>query len=152
MTTLRQNAHILVPTDFSDPSAYALEYAETLAQSFQATLHLSHIIKEIEYTEEWGNVYTKLKEVGALVEERCHEKLHALQVGLTAKGITSITHIAHGRPDVVLAHYAEQEGIALIVIGTSGKRGMEHIVLGSTTERLLHSAPCPVLAVRLKKS
>jgi nucleotide-binding universal stress UspA family protein len=148
---LTQNAHILVPTDFSAPSAYALEYAETLAKAFNATLHLAHIIQEIEYTEEWGNVYTKLKEVSAIIEERSNEKLRAVQDALKAKGIASTTHLAHGRPDVVLAEYAAKHEIALIVIGTSGKRGVEHFVLGSTTERLLRSAPCPVLAVRLKK-
>ena len=148
---LTQNAHILVPTDFSAPSNYALEYAEALAKPFQATLHLAHIIQEIEYTEEWGNVYTKLKEVNELVETRCGERLRAIQADLTAKGIASTTYIAHGRPDVVLVNYAEKNSISLIVIGTSGKRGVEHFVLGSTTERLLRSASCPVLAVRLKK-
>lgn len=148
---LKQNAHILVPTDFSAPSAHALEYAETLAKAFNGTLHVAHIIQEIEYTEEWGNVYTKLKEIGALVEQRSGEKLSALQNDLKTKGIASVAITAHGRPDVVLAEYAEKHHIALIVIGTSGKRGVEHLVLGSTTERLLRSAPCPVLAVRLKK-
>lgn len=148
---LTQNAHILVPTDFSTPSAHALEYAETLAKAFNATLHLAHIIQEIEYTEEWGNVYTKLKEIGPLVEQRASEKLHALQEELKTKGIASIVHIAHGRPDLALEDYARKHDVALIVIGTSGKRGVEHFVLGSTTERLLLKSPCAVLAVRQKK-
>lgn len=146
-----QNAHILVPTDFSEPSAHALGYAETLAKAFNATLHLAHVIQEIEYTEEWGNVYTKLKEIGQLVEASSHEKLNALQEGLKVKGIASVTYVAHGRPDLVLAGYAKHHDIALIVIGTSGKRGVEHFVLGSTTERLLLNAPCAVLAVHHKK-
>ncbi len=148
---LTQNAHILVPTDFSAPSNHALEYAETLAKAFNATLHLAHVIQEIEYTEEWGNVYTKLKEIGDLVEGQSREKISAIQANLKAKGIASECVIAHGRPDVFLAEYAEKHGISLIVIGTSGKRGVEHFILGSTTERLLRSAPCPVLAVRVKK-
>lgn len=148
---LTQNAHILVPTDFSAPSRHALGYAETLAKAFSATLHLVHVIQEIEYTEEWGNVYTKLKEVRELVEERSREKLGALEKEITELGITTTTHIAHGRPDTVLAEYAGKHSIAMIVIGTSGKTGVEHFVLGSTTERLLRSAPCPVLAVRMQK-
>ena len=148
---IAQNAHILVPTDFSEPSNYAIEYAATLAAAFHATLHLVHVIQEIEYTEEWGNVYTKLKEIRPLVEERSNEKLRTLQENLAKQGITSVTHIAHGRPDIFLTEYAGSHSIALIVIGTSGKRGVEHFVLGSTTERLLRSSPCSVLAVRLKK-
>lgn len=148
---LTNNAQILVPTDFSAPSNHALEYAETLAKTFNATLHLAHVIQEIEYTEEWGNVYTKLKEVREMVEEQSKQKLSALQDSLREKGIHSTIVIAHGRPDVVLKDYCERHAIAMIVIGTSGKRGVEHFVLGSTTERLLHSAPCPVLAVRMKR-
>lgn len=148
---LAQHAHILVPTDFSAPSKHALEYAETLAKAFNGTLHIAHVIQEIEYTEEWGNVYTKLKEIGDLVEGQSREKISAVQADLKTKGIESVAVIAHGRPDVVLAEYAHKHDISLIVIGTSGKRGVEHFVLGSTTERLLRSAPCPVLAVRVKK-
>ncbi|MCU0426252.1 MAG: universal stress protein [Candidatus Kapabacteria bacterium] len=148
---LTKNAQILVPTDFSAPSNHALEYAETFAKAFDATLHLAHVIQEIEYTEEWGNVYTKLKEVREMVEEQSRQKLHALQERLTANGINSTLVIAHGRPDVVLKEYIEKHGISLVIIGTSGKRGVEHFVLGSTTERLLRSASCPVLAVRMKQ-
>jgi nucleotide-binding universal stress UspA family protein len=149
---LTQNAHILVPTDFSAPSQHALEYAETIAKAFSATIHLVHVIQEIEYTEEWGNVYTKLKEIREIVEERSNEKLRALEDEVKKLGITATTHIAHGRPDVVLTDYAKHHNVSMIAIGTSGKSGVEHFVLGSTTERLMRSAPCPVLAVRMKKS
>jgi nucleotide-binding universal stress UspA family protein len=143
-----QNAHILVPTDFSAHSTHALSYAREQASAFQATLHLVHVIQEIEYTEEWGNVYTKLKEIGTLVEERSQEKLDATAGELRSAGITVETALVHGRPDIVLAEYAVKHAIALIVIATHGKRGLEHFVLGSTTERLIRSALCPVLVVR----
>ncbi|MCS6807974.1 MAG: universal stress protein [Bacteroidota bacterium] len=144
--------HILVPTDFSPHSQYALEYAETLARALHATVHLVHVIQDIEYTEEWGNVYTKFKEIRKLIEEQLRQKIHAMQESLASNGIPSVAAIGHGRPDVVLAEYALKHNISLIVIGTSGKRGVEHFVLGSTTERLMRSAPCPVLAARMKKS
>jgi universal stress protein A len=142
------NAHILVPTDFSPFSSHALNYAREQATAFHATLHLVHIIQEIEYTEEWGNVYTKLKEIGELVEARAQEKLDAIAAELRTGGIDVQTALGHGRPDAVLVEYASRHKIALVVIATHGKRGLEHFVLGSTTERLTRTAPCPVLVVR----
>ena len=144
--------NILVPTDFSAPSAHSLDYAETLASALGGTLHIVHVIQDIEYTEEWGNVYTKIKEIRDLVEERSREKLQEIEQQLTANNIPFVSAFGYGRPDVVLADYAEKRDIRLIVIGVSGKAGVEHFVLGSTTERLLRKAACPVLAVRPKKT
>jgi nucleotide-binding universal stress UspA family protein len=144
--------NILVPTDFSAPSAHALGYAETLASALGGTLHVVHIIQDIEYTEEWGNVYTKIKEIRDLVEERSREKLQQIEQELRAGNIPFVSAFGYGRPDVALANYASERDINLIVIGVSGKAGVEHFVLGSTTERLLRKASCPVLAVRPKKT
>jgi universal stress protein A len=141
---------ILVPTDFSETADVALAYAKNLARSLRASVHLIHV-----YTDPYApatyvpEVYAPVPpeaRLRALDEARQHlaERLdpeeeaffhgsRALVRGLTAKQIVS---------------YAVQQGIDLIVMGTHGRRGMAHLLLGSVAEHVVRTAPCPVLTVR----
>jgi len=148
---LTQQPHILAPTDFSECSHHALRHAAQLAKAFDGTLHLIHVIEPIEKTDQWSYVSTAVEEIRPLVEQEVSNKLNALASEVRAAGVTVETRFLHGSGYAMLAEYANHHQIDLIVIGTTGKRGLEHMILGSTTERLLRLAHCPVLSVSLPR-
>ncbi len=141
---------ILVPTDFSDPSDGALEYARSLASTFGATIDLVHVFDDPFTSGAFigdGTVMLPLELRDQLLDvAREHlatrHAVHAqtlpgsstqLLTGATAKRI--VEHAAETHPD-------------LIVIGTHGRGGLSHLLLGSVAERVVRTAPCPVLSMR----
>ncbi len=79
---------------------------------------------------------------GRMMDEFC-------QARLRDSGLEYRTLIATGIPYEEINRAAEQEGASLIVLGTHGRKGLDHIIFGSTAERVVRSAPCPVLTIRL---
>ncbi len=148
---LTQQPHILAPTDFSECSHHALRHAAQLAKVFNGTIHLVHVIEPIEKTDQWSYVSTAVEEIRPLVEQEVSKKLDALASEIRAEGVTVETRFLHGSGYAMLAEYANRHQIDLIVIGTTGKRGLEYMILGSTTERLLRMAHCPVMSVSLPR-
>jgi universal stress protein A len=141
---------ILVPTDFSDTADAALAYAKELAGRVGASLHLLHVFDDF-YTaatfapEVYGAVPASVRETSLRaaedhLNERLPEDERAYFNGTTA--------IATGLTANAIVDYARTHGIDLIVIGTHGRGGIAHLLLGSVAERVLRVAPCPVLTVR----
>ena len=141
---------ILVPTDFSETADAALEYAKTLATDLGASLHLLHVFQDPDLVTPFASeVYAppppalRVRELAAATDgllkrmspedEKRFAGTHAIVEGLTAKEIVK---------------YAEQYAIDLIVMGTHGRRGVAHLLLGSVAEHVGRIAPCPVLTVR----
>jgi nucleotide-binding universal stress UspA family protein len=145
------HAVILAPTDFSECSRHALRYAVALAKAFQGTVHLVHVIEPIEKTDQWSYVYASMEQIRPLVEKEVKTKVEALAAELASEGAAVKTHVLFGTGYVRLAELAKELKADAIVIGTSGKRGLEHMILGSTTERLLRMSICPVLSVPMAK-
>jgi nucleotide-binding universal stress UspA family protein len=141
---------ILVPVDFSEYSDYALEHALALGKALGAELHLVHVLEPIENTPaEW--VFIPMDELVSKARHAAEEKFRRLAVDLIEKGFTIHSAVLTGHPDIVIAKYAEDNGISMISMGTHGRRGLEYLMFGSTTERVLKTAPCSVLAVRLPR-
>jgi nucleotide-binding universal stress UspA family protein len=140
---------ILVPTDFSPHAERAFGYATTLAQRFGATLGLLHVVEDPFVSGAWSaevyvpNVVELLNELIANAEQR----LAALEHSASALGLTAETAVITGRPAHDIAEYAKEGGFNLIVMGTHGRTGLSHVVMGSVAERVVRSAPCPVLTV-----
>jgi nucleotide-binding universal stress UspA family protein len=133
--------NILVPTDFSDFAHKALRYAEEVAQRVGGTIHLLHVIEPIG---DWS--FASDVQEQAFVE--AEEKLEHLAKQLKAKGIAGRTAIERGHPEQQIVKFAREHRIDTIVMGTQGRRTEEDFLVGSTTERVLRVAPCPVLFVR----
>jgi type II secretory ATPase GspE/PulE/Tfp pilus assembly ATPase PilB-like protein/nucleotide-binding universal stress UspA family protein len=141
MTTLTR---ILVPTDFSDISTQALAYAVDLAASLKAELHILHVVTEHPATSPSARERERLRDLW--------QKLDLLPRPSEARDLTVVREVHHGAPAEKIVHYAEEHGVGLIVMGTHGRTGLAHLVLGSVAERVLHHAPCPVLAVQPDRS
>jgi nucleotide-binding universal stress UspA family protein len=128
---------ILVPTDFSSGSLDALDYAEELARVLDATLLLLHVERvPVAGSKAGERAHAAAAEhLGKVVEELAH---HGLRVEM---------RLREGAPDEEIADVAASEHVDLIVMGTRGRTGVAHALLGSIAERVVRTSPCPVLTV-----
>lgn len=136
---------ILVPTDFSERSTEALAYAQVLGAPFEATIHVLHVVQDPR-AEAWSIEATGMN-LGGLLEtwqadaERRFDELTFAD--LRHECTTKI-----GRPYQEIIRYAEENDVNLIVMGTHGRGAIEHMLLGSVAEKVVRTAPCPVMTVR----
>jgi nucleotide-binding universal stress UspA family protein len=138
---------ILVPSDFSECSDAAVRYGLELARRFDAKLHLLHVIQD-PATQPWAAEGLSIPLLDAVEQwqKAAKERLAALVPAADAGRVTVATTIAMPYPDIL--RYAEENAVDLIVMGTHGRSGVSHMLLGSITERVVRRAPCPVLTVR----
>ena len=140
---------ILVPVDFSAHADRAFNYAVTVAQRFGASLTLVHVVEDPYVTGAWSNeVYMpNLGEILEALVADAERRLAALKQSVTAPELTIETAVIAGRPAPAIVEHATTGGYDLIVMGTRGRTGLSHLVMGSVAERVLRKAPCPVLTV-----
>jgi universal stress protein A len=142
-------ARILVPTDFSAAADAALAYARTIADAFGASIHLLHVFEDpysaAVYAPEVYSVLPPDFRDAALkdAETRLSERLGTEE---NVRGGT--TNISIGLPANEIVRCAADRDIDLIVMGTHGRSGLAHLLLGSVAERVVRTAPCAVLTVR----
>lgn len=141
---------ILIGCDFSPDSGVAFEHGLSLAQEFQSELHLAHVIET--------SIYQELHKTESPVEEELQEeiKAHLIQklqdmVPDEARNwCNPQTSLLDGLPYEELVIYAEKHDIGMIVLGTRGHGLVKSLLIGSTTDRVVRRAPCPVLSVSRK--
>lgn len=140
---------LLVPTDFSANASQALQYAKEIAKGTQAALHIVHIVEPVVYPADWSYAQVGFADIEQELQENAEKELKTLSEALTAEGFNVVTAVRRGRASDEICNYASEHGISIVAIGTHGRSGLEHFLFGSTTERVLRKAPCPVLSVRL---
>jgi nucleotide-binding universal stress UspA family protein len=142
--------NILVPVDFSPHAEHAFTYATTLAERFGAKLALLYVVDDSFVTGGWSSeIY--VSNVPELMENLIADadrRLATLKASAAALGLTAETAVIRGRPAPAIVEHAKNGGFDLIVMGTHGRTGVSHVVMGSVAERVLRKAPCPVLTVR----
>jgi nucleotide-binding universal stress UspA family protein len=139
---------ILAPTDFSEHSCYALSYARTFADRWGAELHLLNVIEPSVFPTEAGLTPMGLINLdNELSVAAQHAMADMLKRG-ELQGARTTTAIGYGRASSAIIEYAIQHGIDMIAIATHGRTGLEHLIFGSTAERVVRESPCPVLTVR----
>ncbi len=142
----KTNSTILVPTDFSEGSTRALRQAERLARALEEKILLIHVIGPVSYfvseSIQWADLYERMA-------SSVQPMLEKLVQGIEEKGIEISAELIQGTPYEEIARKAEEEKVDMIVMGTHGRTGLPHLFLGSVAERVLRTAPCPVLTVRL---
>lgn len=143
-------ARILVPTDFSETSDAALLYAEALAEKLGASLHLLHVCADPYAAGAFGpEVYGTVPPSLADEARRGVERELAARVTpeRRARGTVEIA-IVEGLAANRIVEYARTHDIDLIIMGTHGRGGLAHFLVGSVAEHVVRIAPCPVLTVR----
>jgi universal stress protein A len=144
-----QIKRILVPTDFSYASDLAVGYAIDLAGRYRASLHVMHVIEDMNFMAAYPDGF--FAEVPALrtkLVAAAQARLDAVADRCRARSLTATTQVAEGRPARIIVEEAGARGTELIVMGTHGRSGVAHLVLGSVAERVVRTAPCPVFTVR----
>lgn len=131
---------ILVPIDFSTHSLNALAYARGLAQQFGAELLLLHVIEPIQFITV-SDVYDEQR-------RRSDAALTRLGDDLVRQGVKVHIRVEPGVPAHVIVQAAKNSGVDMISMGTHGRSGLAHMLIGSVAERVVRSATCPVLTVR----
>ena len=140
--------HILVATDFGEPSAVALAYGRDLARSYGATLHVLHVVEDVmmRYSPEVGFAIPDLQRD---LEKAATRDLAALITDDDRRTLTvvPVVQTSFNVPGGVI-EYAKNHPIDLIVVGTHGRGAVKQLLMGSAAERIVRTAPCPVLSVR----
>ncbi|MBM4333132.1 MAG: universal stress protein [Deltaproteobacteria bacterium] len=142
---------ILFATDFSENSKWALTYALSIAEKYGARLYVLHVIQQPSYplgmyAEISFDAMDKFNRNISEVTEK--EMKHLCEIEL--KGFTNYESIIiNGIPFMEIIRYAKEKEANLIVVGTHGRTGLDHVLFGSTAEKVVRKAPCPVLSVRL---
>ena len=139
---------ILIPTDLSDYSHYALPYAIELARNFSAELHLLHIVEPL-----WGGEHSLYADfpgpVGYNLETVQETNAKLLdELAEETKEVAVQTQVLVGAPHVQIVRYARDNDIDLVVLATHGRTGLSHALIGSVAEKVVQMAPCPVLTVK----
>jgi nucleotide-binding universal stress UspA family protein len=142
---------ILVPIDFSDHSKKALRYALPFARQFNATLELMYVVEPTIYPSDFGFGQVGFPDVEKELHEKATLELKELIAQHVPESLRSTAVVSTGIPFVEITTYAQAEDIDLIIVATHGRTGVEHILFGSTAEKIIRKAPCPVLVVRAEE-
>jgi len=142
--------NILIPTDFSELSKPAIEYAKGLAEAFDAQLHCLHVVDDAY--QYWSAIGPESLPIGPPPDEllqlgRTRMEKFAVEYLSGTKG-PAITYVAYGRPFAEIISYAREHAVDLIVMATHGRGTIAHVLLGSTTEKVVRKSPCPILTIR----
>jgi nucleotide-binding universal stress UspA family protein len=143
-------SRILVPTDLSAASLAALDYAAELGRPFAAEIVLFFVVEPIVYATP-TDLYGASADLGTVLQEQERSgmaQLRKLQARY-AKKVRKLRAIQQtGTPYVAITNAAKKLKANLIVMSTHGRTGLSHLFLGSVAERVVRTAPCPVLTVR----
>jgi nucleotide-binding universal stress UspA family protein len=140
---------ILLATDFSRWARRAEDYACALACSWRASLT---VLSVAEFPPGLNPDYAVNQQYLADLSKQASSQLGDLKGRAERRGIAVTTRVAMGIPSEEVITAARAEDSDLIVVGTRGKTGLAHVLLGSTAERVIRGAPCPVLAVRMEQA
>ncbi len=138
--------HILVPVDFGEPSQRALREAVSLAQRFASQLTLVHVY-EIPVYAYTGTPYVTTDLFGP-IEEAAREHLQRTLVEVQSKVPAAKSVLRRGAPSTEILAAIEELRPDLVVIGTHGRKGVSHALLGSVAEKIVRLSPAPVLTLR----
>ncbi len=132
---------ILMPTDFGASCDTALKYACGLADLFDAKLHVVHVAPKTFSLDDAEDL-----RVAKLLEVR--DKLYALGPPQVESKLNIHRHVLEGSAATEIVKYAKENNVDTIIMGTHGRTGLTHILLGSVAERVMRHAPCNVIVVR----
>jgi nucleotide-binding universal stress UspA family protein len=142
---------ILVPLDFSEHSERAVALAAELSGRYSAPLTLLYVYELVPYALPEGPALYALPQPPLLPD--FHAQLERLRARALAAGATDVRGVVReGFAAAQISELARDEHFDLIVMGTHGRKGLSHLFMGSVAEKVVRTAPCPVLTVRLAEA
>jgi len=145
-------ASILVPVDFSPHAQEAMAWALDLARRYDATLLLAHVLQPVPWLASPDGMGFTPADVLASSRRQAIDALEDMRREVVASGVLAECQLLDGAPAAEIAALARRARASLIVMGTHGRTGLPHALLGSVAEKVLRHAPCPVLTVRMHET
>lgn len=139
---------ILVPLDFSDWSSEAVCYAKALAGPIEAKVVLLHVVEEVVVPDFYYPLSSALFLQEPEVRKEAGKRLEALYEKTPGPDVPAEFRVIDGRAVSDIVHFAEENEIDLIVIPSHGLSGVQRLLLGSVTDKVLRRTPCPVLTLK----
>jgi nucleotide-binding universal stress UspA family protein len=138
---------ILFPCDLTENAARILPYAISLSERYNATIYLLHVVEDFS---RWTNFYiphTPVKEMQDQAFKNAEERIERVCEERLEGCVYFIRVIQSGEPAEEILKYIDTEGIDLVVMGTHGRKGLEHAVFGSVAENVVKKSPVPVVVI-----
>jgi nucleotide-binding universal stress UspA family protein len=140
---------ILVPTDFSEHSENALTYAVAFADKFGSELYLLHVAQDLAvFVPDMVTVSPPPSPAVEQITAAARQALDRVVREHHLERFTLHTEVREGTPFYEIVRFAKEADVDLIIMGTHGRAGLAHVLLGSVAEKVVRKAPCPVLTVR----
>jgi nucleotide-binding universal stress UspA family protein len=139
---------LLVPTDFSDSARHAFSYGLSFAGEYKAELVLLHVVENLTVGYASDLFPVPMAEVFQEISGYAKTELTKLAEEARARGVSVSELVVQGKPSAEIIRHAAENEVDMIVLGTHGKGMLDQALFGSTTERVVRRAPCPVLTVR----
>jgi len=137
---------IMFPTDFSDYSLHAIDYVREFSKIHDAEVLLLHVA---ELTGTTAYIYAPLyPEINNDILHNARTRMNELENQFSKESFKVKTAIVHNKPFVGIVEVAKEQKVDLIIMATHGYGPVKHMLLGSTAERVVQKAPCPVLTIR----
>jgi len=134
---------VLLPTDGSTRANRAAEHGLALAQTLGATAHLLSVVDDTPL-----GVDVRSTTMSSAVEGAAREAVEDLAAAAAERGLEDVVqHVEHGRPVDAILDCIDANGVDAVVMGTTGRRGTERVLLGSVAERTVRTAPVPVVTI-----
>lgn len=143
---------ILIPVDFSEYSKMALDYSIEFSKKFNSELILIYVIEPIVYPSDFGLGQIPINQVDFEIQSRAESELKKLIEEKVPSELKASYVVKTGKPFLEIISAAKEYDCDLIIIATHGHTGIEHILFGSTAEKVVRKSPVPVLTVRERKS
>jgi nucleotide-binding universal stress UspA family protein len=140
---------ILFPTDFSNGARAAMDHAISLAKDYNARLILLYVIQDISIAEWYIPSSISVTDLVEDMQKSAWNEMNKWNSEVSAKVKDVEKIVVRGVPFVEIIKTAKNKNADLIVIGTHGRTGIDHMLFGSTAEKVVRKAPCPVLTVRI---
>ena len=143
-------SRILIPTDFSPPSDAALDYARIMATRFGSALEILHVIDDPTIESDFvpDGFAASTEDIRTGLAEHARKRLEAVMTFVDRSRYHAHAEAVFGSPAQTIVDYATATATGLIVMGTHGRTGLAHLLMGSVAEQVVRTAPCPVLTVR----
>ena len=138
---------IICPTDFSETSGKALDYALFLAKAHEAQLVLLHVVDHLHGFDHYEILALTPMEIAQKMEKRANQQLDELMDRIKGS-VTAEKAVRNGKTSVEICEAARDTQADIIIIGSHGRTGLSHVLIGSVAETVVRHADCPVLVVR----
>ncbi|MEW6536257.1 MAG: universal stress protein [Candidatus Auribacterota bacterium] len=140
--------HILYPTDFSPYSTVALDYCISLAHKYQSKISILHVVEVFLPDPEYLTLYGEIDTIYKQFEKDAEKRMASLLEKNQFKKLDISSHIIIGKPFIEIIQFSRNNNTDLIVMGSHGKSALSHILFGSTADKVVTKASCPVLIVK----